>query len=244
MQERVALITGAGQGIGLEIARAFAGAGCHVVVADREPTTGAAAAAEVGGTFVLVDVTDPAAVAAMAREVVASHGRIDVLVNNAGIVRNTPAEDTSDDEFRDIFRVNVDGLFSCCREVGRFMLEAGSGSIVNIASMSGIVVNRPQPQAAYNASKAAVIMLTKSLAAEWASRGVRVNAVAPGYVATELTLRGMANDAWREEWLRSTPLGRVAQPAEIAPAVVYLASEEAGFVTGSVLVIDGGYTVW
>jgi NAD(P)-dependent dehydrogenase (short-subunit alcohol dehydrogenase family) len=124
------------------------------------------------------------------------------------------------------------------------MLEAGSGSIINMASMSGLVVNRPQPQAAYNTSKAAVVMLTKSLAAEWASRGVRVNAIAPGYVATDLTLKGLSNEEWRTEWLRSTPMGRVAQPSEIAPAALYLASDASSYVTGSVLVIDGGYTAW
>ena len=241
---RVALVTGAGQGIGREIAGALAQAGARVIVADRNRETGAATADELDGLFVELDVTDSAAVRAAVDSIVADHGRIDILVNNAGIVRNTPAESTSDDDWRDVFRVNVEGVFWCCREVGRTMLEAGRGSIVNIASMSGLVVNRPQPQAAYNASKAAVIMLTKSLAAEWANRGVRVNAIAPGYVATDLTLKGMSNPEWRDEWLRSTPMGRVAQPAEIAPAAVYLASDASSYVTGSVLVIDGGYSAW
>jgi NAD(P)-dependent dehydrogenase (short-subunit alcohol dehydrogenase family) len=244
LHDRVALVTGAGQGIGAEIARALTGAGARVVVADRNSQTGAQVAESVGGLFVELDVTDSNAVRRATEAIVGDLGGIDVLVNNAGIVRNTPAEATSDDEWRQILAVNCDGVFWCCREVGRVMLEAGSGSIVNIASMSGLVVNRPQPQAAYNVSKAAVIMLTKSLAAEWAGRGVRVNAVAPGYVATELTLKGMSNPEWRDEWLRSTPMGRVAQPAEIAPAVLYLASEASSYVTGSTLVIDGGYTAW
>jgi len=244
MAQRIVVVTGAGQGIGESIARAFAVAGDHVVVADLAPATGRAVADAVGGSFVEVDVTDPGSVRRLAERVLRDHGRIDGLVNNAGIVRNTPAESTSDEEWRAIFAVNVDGVFTCCREMGGPMLDAGRGWIVNIASMSGIVVNRPQPQAAYNASKAAVIGLTKSLAAEWAPRGVRVNAVAPGYVATELTLRGMSNDAWRDEWLRDTPMGRVAQPDEIAPSVVYLGSDAASYVTGTVLVIDGGYTAW
>jgi NAD(P)-dependent dehydrogenase (short-subunit alcohol dehydrogenase family) len=241
---RVALVTGAGQGIGREIARSLAAAGARIIVADRNRETGVGVADALGGMFVELDVTDSSAVRAAVDSIVADLGRIDILVNNAGIVRNTPAELTSDDEWRAILGVNCDGVFWCCREVGRVMLEAGSGSIVNIASMSGLVVNRPQPQAAYNVSKAAVIMLTKSLAAEWAGRGVRVNAIAPGYVATELTLKGMNNDEWREEWLRSTPMGRVAEPAEIAPAALYLASDASSYVTGSVLVIDGGYTAW
>jgi NAD(P)-dependent dehydrogenase (short-subunit alcohol dehydrogenase family) len=244
LDARVALVTGAGQGIGAEIARTLANAGAQVVVADRNATTGAEMATAVGGLFVELDVTDSSSVKGAVEAVLGALGRIDILVNNAGIVGNSPAESTSDEEWRAILSVNNDGVFWCCREVGRVMLEAGRGSIINIASMSGIVVNRPQPQAAYNVSKAAVIMLTKSLAAEWASRGVRVNAVAPGYVATEFTLRGMSNPEWRDEWLRSTPMGRVAQPAEIAPAVLYLASDAASYVTGSVMVIDGGYTAW
>ena len=166
------------------------------------------------------------------------------MVNNAGIVRNTPAEETPDDNWKAVMDVNLDGVFWCCREFGKRMLDAGSGSIVSTASMSGLISNHPQPQAAYNASKAAVIHLTRSLAGEWAARGVRVNAVAPGYTATPLTKRGLETPGWRETWLGTTPMGRLAEPAEIAPAVLYLASEASSFVTGHTLVIDGGYTVW
>jgi NAD(P)-dependent dehydrogenase (short-subunit alcohol dehydrogenase family) len=180
----------------------------------------------------------------MVEMVLDEHGRIDVLVNNAGLVHNIPSEEVPDEEWLAVISVNLTGAFWCCREVGKAMLERGSGSIVNIASMSGIISNHPQPQSAYNASKAGVITLTKSLAGEWASRGIRVNSVSPGYIRTPLTELGMSKSAWSGVWLSSTPLGRLAEPHEIAPAVLYLASDAASFATGTNLVIDGGYTSW
>ena len=235
-----ALVTGAAQGIGFEIAKGLSEAGADVIIADMNPGVGEAAASSIGGRFERLDVTDPGAV----RDLAAKLSGVSILVNNAGIVRNTPAEDTPDDDWKAVMGVNLDGVFWCCREFGRQMLDAGTGSIVSTASMSGLISNHPQPQAAYNASKAAVIHLTRSLAGEWASRGVRVNAVAPGYTATPLTKRGLETPGWRETWLGTTPMGRLAEPAEIAPAVLYLASEASSFVTGHTLVVDGGYTVW
>ncbi|ABF44294.1 short-chain dehydrogenase/reductase SDR (plasmid) [Deinococcus geothermalis DSM 11300] len=237
---RHALVTGGAQGIGFEIARGLAQAGARVTIADLNPDVGEGAARELDGTFERLNVTDADAVADLARRL----PDVDVLVNNAGIVRNAPAEDTPDDDWRAVLSVNLDGVFWCCREFGRTMLARGRGAIVSTASMSGLISNHPQPQAAYNASKAAVIHLTRSLAGEWASRGVRVNAVAPGYTATPLTRRGLETPEWRETWLKETPLGRLAEPREIAPAVLYLASDAASFVTGHTLVVDGGYTVW
>ena len=189
-------------------------------------------------------MADPGSVRALVREVLDGHGRLDVMVNNAGIARSVPAEEMTDEEWRRMTAVNLDGVFWGCREAGRVMLERGSGSIVNIASMSGMISNHPQPQAHYNAAKAGVIMLTKSLAGEWASRGVRVNAVSPGYTRTPMTEPSMSKSEWAEVWLSSTPMGRVAEPHEIAPAVLYLASDAASFATGTNLVVDGGYTSW
>ncbi|GMA17064.1 glucose 1-dehydrogenase (plasmid) [Deinococcus metallilatus] len=237
---RHALVTGGAQGIGFEIARGLAQAGARVTIADLNPDVGEGAARELDAAFEALNVTDAGAVAALAQRL----PDVDVLVNNAGIVRNTPAEDTPDDDWRAVLGVNLDGVFWCCREFGRQMLARGRGSIVSTASMSGLISNHPQPQAAYNASKAAVIHLTRSLAGEWASRGVRVNAVAPGYTATPLTKRGLETPEWRETWLKETPMGRLAEPREIAPAVLYLASDAASFVTGQTIVVDGGYTAW
>jgi NAD(P)-dependent dehydrogenase (short-subunit alcohol dehydrogenase family) len=246
---KVAVVTGGGRGIGLAIAQTLAGAGAAVAIAELNEEAGERAATAVrdAGRDALAlptDVRDPRSVEAMVERVIRHFGRIDILVNNAGIARNTPAESTSDEEWREILAVNLDGVFWCCRSGGQRMLARGSGVIVNVASMSGTIVNKPQPQAAYNASKAAVIMLTKSLAAEWAGRGVRVNCVSPGYIDTEMNSVGLTTPAWRSTWLEMTPLGRVGQPVEIAQAVWFLASDAGSFATGTDLVIDGGYTAW
>jgi NAD(P)-dependent dehydrogenase (short-subunit alcohol dehydrogenase family) len=246
---KVAVVTGAGQGIGLSIARVLSDNGAEIVVAEMNPETGkqAVAGLEASGRkalFIQTDVRSVESVNAMTRTAVDAFGKIDILVNNAGIVHNTPAEDTPDDEWRSIIDVNINGVFWCCRAVGRQMLEQGSGAIVNIASMSGMIVNKPQPQAAYNVSKAAVIMMTKSLAAEWARRGVRVNSVSPGYIGTELTRFGLSKKEWSEMWFEMTPMQRIGEPDDIAHAVLYLASPAAKFATGTNLVVDGGYTAW
>jgi NAD(P)-dependent dehydrogenase (short-subunit alcohol dehydrogenase family) len=246
---RVAVVTGGGRGIGLAISETLAQAGAAVAIAELNAEAGerAAAALRAAGRPALAiqtDVRDPQRVEKMVEQVVQRFDRIDILVNNAGIARNTPAETTSNEEWRDILDVNLNGVFWCCRAVGSRMLERGSGAIVNIASMSGSIVNKPQPQAAYNTSKAAIVMLTRSLAAEWAARGVRVNSVSPGYIDTEMNRRGPITPAWRSTWLEMTPMGRLGQPVEIARAVWFLASDASAFATGTDLIVDGGYTAW
>lgn len=238
-----ALVTGAGRGIGLEIARTLRAAGATITVGEFLEENGERAATELGGHFVQVDVRRPES----AEHLIAEAERVaplDILVNNAGIAHNIPAEEATNDDWLNVIDVNLNGVFWCCRAAGQRMLGRGQGAIVNIASMSGVIVNKPQPQAAYNVSKAGVIMLTQSLAAEWADRGVRVNAVSPGYIGTEMTKAGMSNVDWKETWLEMTPMGRVGEPADIAHAVWYLASDAARFATGTNLVVDGGYTAW
>lgn len=167
---------------------------------------------------------------------------LDILVCNAGIVTNTPAEVMTDEEWDNIIAVNLTGVFRTCRGFGRRMLTAGTGSIINIGSMSGQIVNVPQPQCHYNASKAGVHHLTKSLAVEWAMRGVRVNAVAPTYIDTPL-LNGLESQPGLvSRWLEMTPAGRLGKPHEIASVVQFLASDASSLLTGAIINVDAGYT--
>lgn len=247
---RTAVITGGGQGIGLACGRALAEAGAEVVIADIDPAVGAAGKAELekaGFTAKVIemDVTRSDQVNAVAERLAADHGGVDILVNNAGIARSdTPAEDTTDEHWLNVIDVNLNGVFWCCRAFGRAMLDKGQGAIVNIGSMSGIIANKPQPQCFYNASKAGVHHLTKSLAAEWAEQGVRVNAVAPTYIETPLTRFGMEDQRLYPAWMENTPMRRVGQPDEIASVVLFLASDAASLLTGSIVVADAGYTCW
>ena len=247
---KIALVTGGGRGIGLACSRALAEAGASVVIAEIDPAVGDAGKAELAGygltvDVVEMDVTRSEQAEAVAEQIAKERDGVDILVNNAGIARSdTPAEETTDEHWLNVIDVNLNGVFWCCRAFGKPMLDKGAGAIVNIGSMSGYVVNKPQPQAFYNASKAGVHHLTKSLAVEWASRGVRVNAVAPTYVETPLTKFGMEDQRLYPVWMENTPMGRVGQPDEIASVVLFLASDAASLMTGSIVVADGGYTCW
>jgi NAD(P)-dependent dehydrogenase (short-subunit alcohol dehydrogenase family) len=249
LKGRVAVVTGAAQGIGLACVEALAEAGAHVYLTDLDLAAAEKARDSIranghSADAVAMDVTKVAEVEACAARIIAENGRVDALVCNAGIARSeVAAEDVEDERWLNVLDVNLNGVFWCCRAFGRPMLAAGRGSIVTIGSMSGLIVNKPQAQSYYNASKAAVHHLTKSLAAEWGARGVRVNSVAPTYINTPLTAHAK-NRPMYETWMEMTPIGRMGEPDEIAAVVLFLASDASSLMTGSVVLADGGYTCW
>ncbi len=247
---RTALVTGGGRGLGLAMATALARRGADIALFDIQPQVEAAAErlrAETGRRVVglRVDVTQDESVRGGLEAASAALGTATVLVNAAGVAMDRPALETSTAQWRQVLDVNVTGTFVVCREFAQRIVDAGlTGTVVNVASMSGFVVNVPQQQAAYNTSKAGVSMLTKSLAVEWLARGIRVNAIAPGYFASDMTREVAAREPeMRDEWLRRTPAGRMGEPGELGDLVAYLAGEGSRFVVGETIVIDGGYTL-
>lgn len=248
---RVAIVTGGARGLGFAMAEALAGAGADVALLDRLDTVADAASALQNGSGrrcigVNVDVTAEASVSQAFDDVTRELGVADVLVNSAGITLGTPLIETQVENWQRVFDVNVTGTFIASREFARRHVDAAHGkpaTIVNVSSMSAFAVNIPQTQAAYNTSKAAVSMLTKSAAIEWGPLGIRVNAIAPGYFASDMTRDFVAaNPDMAEDWVRRIPAGRMGEPGELGDLLVYLASERSSYVVGQSILIDGGYT--
>lgn len=241
-------VTGAARGIGKSTATAFAEAGADVAIVDLDIAEAKKTAQELadktGRKVIAVgcDCTNPEQVDAMVEQVIEELGGLDFCHNNAGICINAPAEEMTYDQWNKVININLNGVFLTDIAAGKYMLAHGGGSIINTASMSAHIVNVPQPQCAYNASKTAVIQLTKSLAIEWAKKGVRVNSISPGYIGTELTLNSPTLIPLIEKWNEMAPLGRMGKPEELQAICVYLAGDTSSFTTGSDFIIDGAFT--
>ena len=245
LNNKIALITGGAKGIGLSIAHALGEAGAKLVVIDRENSKGGLdelSKANYDITFFEGDLLDRSVPQKTIDFTLEKHGRVDILVNNAGVAQHGDTDEFNDDMLDKIMDVNVDVVFRMCRSAIPPMKKQGEGVILNIGSISGLVSNIPQPQTAYNASKAAVHMMTKSLASDYADQNIRVNAIAPGYIRTEMTNLPKENEHWYPTWNELTPMNRMAETHEVASAALFLCSPASSYVTGEVLVVDGGYT--
>ena len=246
---QVAVVTGGGQGLGKVFNLAYAEAGADIVVAELNTETGPQTVREVEergrrAIYVPTDVRQRASINAMVEQALAAFGRIDILMNNAGITKWCPAEDVTEDDWHAVMNVNLDGVFYGCQAVAKHMIaRGGGGTITNVASMSGLIVNYPQDQTSYNTSKAAVIHLTRSLAVEWAEFGIRVNAIAPGYMGTPMAKPFFDDPQYGGVWIPAIPLKRPGKPEELGPLAVFLASAASSYITGTTIVIDGGYSI-
>ncbi|MEI0541866.1 SDR family oxidoreductase [Brachyspira pilosicoli] len=243
LKGKVAIVTGGGRGIGQVVALGMAKAGAEIVILSRsnaDETIDLINSNAVKCYHIKCDVTNERDVDTALNKILDKSGSIDILFNNAGICIHKSTLDVSIEEFREVIDTNLTGQFITARAVGRIMLERNiKGSIINMASMSGTIVNIPQWQCSYNASKAAVIHMTKSLAMEWVEHGIRVNSISPGYMATPMSVD--TPKELKDSWMPLIPMHRMGKPEELIPAILYLASSTSGYTTGSDIIVDGGY---
>ena len=241
---KVALVTGGTRGIGLAIAHALAEAGARVVISARTDPGGSESLRAAGHQveYRPADLLEHGAADELVQGVVRDYGRLDILVNNAGVADHGATEEFDDDRLDRLMGINFDAVFRSCRAAIQPMRAQGGGVMLNIGSISGFISNIPQKQSAYNASKAAVHMLSKSLASDLAEDNIRVNAIAPGYIMTEMTEGDLDKPDWDSIWTDKTPMRRAGTAEEVAAAALFLCTDASSYVTGSVLIIDGGYT--
>ena len=249
LKSKVSVVTGGAGGIGEEICKALLDAGSKVILADIDEKKSIKIVKKLSKKnknifYYNLNALSEESIFDLKKIIIKKFKKIDVLVNAIGICKNKDAVKVSNKEWDEVININVNSMFYLCREFGKVFIKQKYGSIVNVGSNSGIIVDKPQPQASYNASKAAVHQLTKSLACEWAKYNIRVNAIAPGYVATKMTLLGRNKPDWFKYWIEMTPMKRLAKPSEIASSVLFLASDSSSYCTGSILSVDGGYTSW
>jgi NAD(P)-dependent dehydrogenase (short-subunit alcohol dehydrogenase family) len=249
LDKKITLVTGGAGGIGMEICKALLDAKSIVILADIDEKKSNKFIKSLKKNknkiiFFKLDATSEKNINDLKKFIYKKFKKLDILINAIGICKNKDATKVSKSEWDEVININLNSMFYLCKEFGKMFIKQKKGNIINIGSNSGLIVDRPQPQASYNASKAAVHQLTKSLACEWAPYRIRVNAIAPGYVATEMTLLGRNKPHWFKYWIDMTPMKRLAKPEEIASAVLFLASDSSSYCTGSILSVDGGYTSW
>ncbi len=247
LDNKISLVTGGAGGIGSEICKSLLDAGSKVIIADIDSKKSKKLLKKIKNKnieYYKLDSTSEKNIKSLSRFILKKYQRLDVLVNCVGICFNKEAEKVKKKEWDKVINININSMFYVCKEFGKIFIKQKKGTIVNIGSNSGLIVDKPQPQASYNASKAAVHQLTKSLACEWSKYNIRVNAIAPGYVATEMTLLGRKKPHWFKYWIEMTPMKRLAEPSEIASVALFLASESSSYCTGSIISVDGGYTSW
>ena len=250
LKGKKAYVTGGAQGLGKAMGTALAEAGADLAIIDINESEAKDTAKEIADhtgqkvIAVKTDVTKPDQVKEMIKKVTSSLGGLNIAFNNAGMGINVPAEEMSYEDWLKVVNLNLNSVFLCSQAAGQYMIKQGQGSIINTASMSAHIVNRPQPQCSYNATKAGVIQLSKSLAIEWAKKGVRVNTISPGYMGTALTLNAPKLKPLIKKWNDMAPLGRLGKPNELQGIALYLASDVSSFSTGEDYLVDGAFTAW